>query len=113
MPIRSDRVFRRYIRKTGPSCFRNRAVCRKHYRRRPPFLYFRPLVLSEQLRDLGVELLLLGWVLDRVPPLYELVDLLLEDLRLCFGLFRLTDVVFIVHRKSLMRIRRIEKPDLL
>ena len=63
-------------------------------------LQLEPFVLREQARDLGVDLLLFGEVRKFVTTLDQLLDLLLDDLLFCLGLFLFRDVIFVVHQSK-------------
>ena len=64
---------------------------------------FEPFVLGEEFCDFGVYCLFGGggWLL--VAAFYEFFDLVLEDFGFCFGLFAFADLVFIVHRETLLQ----------
>ena len=57
-----------------------------------------PFVLSEQLCDLGVDLLLLGKIRRLVAAFDQFLDLVLDDLLLRIGFLLFRYVVFVVHR---------------
>jgi len=61
-------------------------------------LELRPFVLSKQLSDLRIDLLLRRKVRLRVPHLYQFFDLLLQYLQLRLRLLGLDDLVFIIHQ---------------
>ena len=73
-------------------------MCR---RLRPCSSKLQPFILSKQLRDLRIDLLLFGEIRNTVAPPYELLDLLLDLFLLRLRHSALTDVVFIVHRPIL------------
>ena len=61
-------------------------------------LELRPFVLSKQLSDLRIDLLLRRKVRLRVTHLYQFFDLLLQYLQLRLRLLGLDDLVFIIHQ---------------
>lgn len=60
-------------------------------------LQLKSFVLCKELRDLNIDRLFFGKAGYCVPPFYQRLDLMLQDLDLGFGFFALADLVFIVH----------------